>query len=174
VAGGRWLLLAVIALAPLTLVLATADRMGLDPFAGVGLRWDEPLSAADVQPLYRHGTGQLTIDLTRTPLGGAPRTVSVENAVGDVVVLVPEDAAVTADGSTALGEVVTFDGHSELGLDRHASGSRMPANAKSTVHLHLRTGLGSVLVYVESPEPAPAPAPPSPAPPSPASAGGGA
>jgi len=159
---------------PNTVVLATTDRLGLDPFAGIGSGWYEPLSAGEVQPLYRHGTGELTVDLTQARLAGPARTVTVENAVGDVIVIVPDDAEMTMDGATALGEVTAFDRHGGLGPDRRVATSTSPRNAKSSLRLHVRTGIGSVVVYTGPLVLPPVPASPSPSPTATPQAGGGA
>jgi hypothetical protein len=151
--GGRVLALAVVALFPVAVLFGTLDRMGLDAFASAGTSWYSP-DAANVQPLYRHGSGAVTVDLSQAIAPGTTRTIAVQNAIGDVVVIVPDDATVVVEGQTALGNVMLLDHSPQWGLDRRDTASASPRNAKRQLRLHLLTGIGSVMVVFGSGGPA--------------------
>jgi phage shock protein PspC (stress-responsive transcriptional regulator) len=71
---------------------------------GVGDLVATPLTAAQVQPGYRTGFGDLTLDLSRTA-PGAPIRTTVESGAGDITVTVPATADVTVTCTNGLGDV---------------------------------------------------------------------
>lgn len=64
-----------------------------------------PTSAAEIQPAYELGSGQLTLDLRGVDFTGDDVTTSVDAGAGEVVVLLPPDVDVTADAAVNLGEL---------------------------------------------------------------------
>lgn len=71
-----------------------ADRAGFSP-----------TSAAEIQPAYELGSGQLTLDLRGVDFTGDDVTTSVDAGAGEVVVLLPPEVDVTADAAVNLGEL---------------------------------------------------------------------
>lgn len=104
------------------------------PEGGVGDLTLRPATAAQLDPLYSHGAGDVDLDLTALDLSapGAPLVTEVELGVGDVTITVPPDADLTFTGSTGVGAVragdVRRDGIdgsltvTDLGADGVASG----------------------------------------------------
>jgi phage shock protein PspC (stress-responsive transcriptional regulator) len=72
---------------------------------GVGNQTFTPAGISDLQRSYRLGVGDLKIDLrnVRLPVGETPVRARVD--IGDLVVVVPADAAVRAYGKARLGYV---------------------------------------------------------------------
>ncbi|WP_218606463.1 PspC domain-containing protein, partial [Pseudonocardia abyssalis] len=81
------------------------------PEGGVGDLTLRPATAAQLQPLYSHGAGDIDLDLTVLDLSapGAPLVTEVELGVGDVTITVPPDADLTFTGSTGVGAVRAGD-----------------------------------------------------------------
>lgn len=71
---------------------------------GMGDLVATPLTAAQVQPGYRTGFGDLTLDLSRLA-PGAPVRTTVESGAGDVTVTVPATADVTVTCANGVGDV---------------------------------------------------------------------
>lgn len=71
---------------------------------GVGDLVATPLTAAQVQPGYRTGFGDLTLDLSRMA-PGAPVRTTVESGAGDITVTVPATADVTVTCANGVGDV---------------------------------------------------------------------
>ncbi len=87
------------------------------PSGGVGDRTYRPLTAAEVQPVYRGGTGDFTLDLSRIDVSDLDEPISTEirHDIGDVEVILPSaaDAQLTADvdlGSLDLLDRGALDG----------------------------------------------------------------
>jgi phage shock protein PspC (stress-responsive transcriptional regulator) len=101
------------------LVLAVLLAFGsLMPSASTGEKVVHPLTAAGVDGEYRHGLGQLRLDLTDVSdaeqlLGS---TIQVENGAGDIKVTVPDDLNVAIDAQVDAGEIRAF-GRKSNGTD---------------------------------------------------------
>ena len=69
-----------------------------------------PLSAAELEPEYVLGAGELRLDLTGVAdlaeLDG--RTISIENGMGQVQVVVPDEVDLTVDAQVDLGHLLVF------------------------------------------------------------------
>jgi phage shock protein PspC (stress-responsive transcriptional regulator) len=78
--------------------------------SGVGDRTYRPATAEAVQPVYRGGVGDLTLDLTRIDVSGldAPITTRVDHGLGDLEILLPRDADVRLSVDAGLGTVDVF------------------------------------------------------------------
>ena len=72
---------------------------------GTGQRVVQPVLAAQVAAPLRMAAGDLTVDLTRVPLGAVPRTVRASVAVGQLTVEVPAGAVVDVEARTGIGTV---------------------------------------------------------------------
>jgi hypothetical protein len=77
----------LVALAGAPALLVDDDVLG----GGLGDRVEKPRAAADLEP-YRHGLGKLTVDLTSPGLELDGARVVASLAVGELVVLLPDDA----------------------------------------------------------------------------------
>jgi hypothetical protein len=98
---GFGVVVAVIAL------LVPIGRTG--PPVSAGEREHRPTTIAEVEPEYALGAGSLVIDLRDLADDEGPVTVRVRQGMGELVVRVPADAAVTGEARVAVGEVRTFD-----------------------------------------------------------------
>lgn len=128
----------------LALVAAGTWRADTDLDGGVGRRTVAPPAATAGVIVERLGTGQLTVDLRATDLGGAPFRLRAEVGVGRIVVLVPEDVAVAVEATVGGGQARLLDRrHVGPGLEEpHLA----PGAGGEVVRLDLRVGLGSVEV----------------------------
>ncbi len=74
-----------------------------------------PTTVAQLQPDYRRGAGDVTLDLRGLDLSGTGDVrTSVDVGAGDARVLLPANADVTFTGEAGLGDV-TFDGRKDAG-----------------------------------------------------------
>jgi phage shock protein PspC (stress-responsive transcriptional regulator) len=101
------------------IVLAVALAVGsLFPSGRIGSQTATPTVAAEVRPTYRHGVGELEIDLTRVSdverLAG--RTVSVSAGIGQTTIIVPDGLPVVVDAHVRAGQIDLF-GRMEDGTD---------------------------------------------------------
>jgi phage shock protein PspC (stress-responsive transcriptional regulator) len=99
----------------LSLALAAASTMPWNNIhgfrGGVGDRTFMPATAAQVRGVYQSGAGDLTLDLTQVDVShlGAPITTRVEHGLGDVQVVVPQDADVQLTVMSGVGSIDAFD-----------------------------------------------------------------
>jgi phage shock protein PspC (stress-responsive transcriptional regulator) len=105
--AGRIVLVTIGSLVALLLVCA-ATFLAIFPVHlshGVGNQTFTPAGISDLRRTYRLGVGDLKIDLrnVRLPVGETPLKARVD--IGDLVVVVPADAAVRAYGKARLGYV---------------------------------------------------------------------
>lgn len=146
--SGRGLIPIALLLSALTwgVVAAPLDRWQSDGFGDINA---VPTTPAELQPSYQRAIGDITLDLRKLDLAGAePLRTSVSLGAGDVTVLVPANADVTATES-ALGDM-SFG-------DRETSGPNSPLDVTSDLGadgvrsgrelvLDLSTGAGNVEV----------------------------
>jgi predicted membrane protein len=72
---------------------------------GVGDRRYDPSTAAEIQPEYRVGVGNVRLDLSNVDLSKQLVRTKVSAGVGNVQVIVPRTADVAVDGRAGIGEV---------------------------------------------------------------------
>ena len=142
VAGrARWLIAPAIAT---TVAAVTASALS---FAGVGLdhrsgdRTEFIGAGSTVAARYRTGVGSFELDLTNYP-GGASTEVDV--GVGDLSVVVPDNAHVQIDARVGIGSIEAFGAATNgyrrtLTLDDNSDG-------KQLIKLKLRVGVGHIEV----------------------------
>jgi phage shock protein PspC (stress-responsive transcriptional regulator) len=109
-------------LIPLGLVLLAAFGIAASSpvsfTSGVGDRNEQPLTASELEGSYEHGIGDFTIELADTELPAGTTHVEATLGVGELVVTVPEDAALVIDAHTAAGRVEVL-GQEDDGLGAH-------------------------------------------------------
>ncbi len=93
------------------IVLAVTLAIGsLFPSGRIGSQTPTPTVAADVRPSYRHGVGELQLDLTRVTdverLAG--RTVRIDAGIGQTTVIVPDGLNVDVDAHVRAGQIDLF------------------------------------------------------------------
>lgn len=138
-AGGR--------LIPLAMLLSVAG-VGLtaghfDGWHGIGAQTYVPTASSDVRPVYQSSVGHLTVDLANLP-ADANVTTKAELSVGQLTVIVPDDATVHVTCATnvgqvtCLGDVASGPSHPTLTADQAGSGP--------TINLTAQDGTGQVTV----------------------------
>ena len=150
VGRARWLAIpAVLLLLPALLLSATTSQLGLDLRDGVGGASVGTTAVADVEEAYRHGIGELIVDLGALDLDG--RTVATEATIGigHLVVVVPDDATVEVDYDVTAGELDLFgaaiNGQS---LDGREDVAGEPG--AGTLQLEVGVGLGQIEIQRQS------------------------
>jgi phage shock protein PspC (stress-responsive transcriptional regulator) len=137
----RILILVALLLAPLAVVASfiTAPLEG-----GIGDHRYTPVTAAEVRDEYRSLGGRLILDLTDLKAG--PRTIhiSASVAVGQLVVILPENATVELRSRVGAGDSVVL-GSQDVGTSLDSSYVRHHLNPISYV-LDLEMGIGQVFV----------------------------
>lgn len=110
---------------------------------GVGDVVESPSTEAELEPRYEHGVGKLTIDLTSV---GLPQRVAVEASlgIGDLLVLVPADAAVDVDAQAGIGDVVVL-GAQESGIGAEVDVTA-PGTSDRRVQVEADVGIGKLVV----------------------------
>jgi phage shock protein PspC (stress-responsive transcriptional regulator) len=79
---------------------------------GVGDHTYTPATAADVQPLYELGIGNLRVDLSHVSATAALH-VKAKVGVGNLKVIVPRDAAVTVNAHAKAGDLYILNRHDD-------------------------------------------------------------
>ena len=146
----RWLIAVGALLAVACLVSVPVDDQVR---YGVGEQAYAPRSTAALRPTYRHGVGQLEVDLTRLP-AGTSATTAVRLGVGQLLVTVPRGTAVHFVGHVRLGDLTlpgfgTDDdsGQRDRVVDIAPAAGSVPAGTVApTLTVHARLDLGSLEV----------------------------
>ena len=73
---------------------------------GIGSESFRPQDLATLETSYRHGIGELVVDLSRVDLDGTRQTIDIDLGIGELIVIVPNDVGGTAELSAKAGEVV--------------------------------------------------------------------
>jgi phage shock protein PspC (stress-responsive transcriptional regulator) len=73
--------------------------------SGIGERDVHPLTAAELRPSYDLGIGELTVDLGAVRLEPGRTKVEVRLGIGELVVVVPEGAALEIDAHAGAGNI---------------------------------------------------------------------
>jgi phage shock protein PspC (stress-responsive transcriptional regulator) len=140
----------VAALVPLGLVLlagfAVAASTPVSLSSGIGDKLERPLDAAALERSYEYGIGDYELDLTNVALAEGETRVDVSLGIGELVVLVPEDAAVEVDAHAGAGEVVVLGSRDEgIGADRELT-IPGPDEDAPTLVLDATVGFGQITV----------------------------
>ena len=148
------------------LALVAVSIVSVPVGGGVGERTFRPSTAAELEPEYRLGAGELVLDLRDVGVTTGEQQVEASVGVGRLLVIVPTGTQVQADGSASVGEVVLF-GHEENGVGVEASAvaaDSTPSFFTQTgrLVLDLGVGLGRVETRVADPVAAPSPRPATP------------
>jgi predicted membrane protein len=100
---------------------------------------------AELESSYRLGAGTLTLDLRDLELPAGTTELDASVSMGELVVRVPDDVAVTGTGNTLAGEVVAF-GRTTAGLAPRRTLDELGVDDGPVLDLQLRTGLGRIEV----------------------------
>lgn len=118
------------------------------PFRNVDV---QPTSRTAAEAGFSFGVGDAEVDLTRVPLTDDTLVVPVSGGVGDVTVIVPEGAAVSAAVSGGIGSVEwRVDGSRErsdgIGHDRTFTSDAMDDGSAAQIALELEVGIGNITI----------------------------
>jgi phage shock protein PspC (stress-responsive transcriptional regulator) len=132
-------------------VVAAAALFGSAPLGpGTGQRLWQPGTLAEIQPSYRLGAGDTTLDLSRVRLGPGPVHVEVGVGAGRIVAIVPDDAPVDLHARAGVGTIDLLGHRSEgSSLDAtHAEGAAVARRGETVgpLGLDLHVGFGEVQV----------------------------
>jgi phage shock protein PspC (stress-responsive transcriptional regulator) len=138
-------------LIPLALLLAVAGfgltNTHIDGWHGAGDTTFRPTTITDVQKVYQRSVGDITLDLTDLPNTGVVDT-SVNLGVGNLTVLVPAGAKVTATCEASVGDVSCLGQHTSGPGNPtvHASQHADATDSRLNIVLHVQDGPGQVEV----------------------------
>lgn len=126
----------------LTVVLALGSALDFPIEGGIGQRAYHPVASADVRSEYRHGIGELTLDLADVAPPAATERIRARLGIGRLLVIVPEGIAVRVRARATLGQVQVF-GEEASGVDAERV---VEADGTPLLDLDLSVGLGQVEV----------------------------
>lgn len=131
----------------LSIVTAVLTLTGLDGSNGFGGRQWIPQSFDQVDRQYRLGAGDATLDLSNVevPERGELRSVAVDLNAGNLTVIVPDDANVTANCSANLGHIDCL-GQGADGMVKSATATGPTVAGKSGFALDVHVGAGNLEV----------------------------
>jgi hypothetical protein len=128
----------------LTIVAIVTSLLPVPVTASAGDRELTITEITELQPSYSLGAGSLTLDLRDLELPRGTTEVAARVTLGELVVRVPDDVAVTGRASVTIGEVEGFDHTNEgIGPSIQLSGDG-PDDA--ILELDLRAGIGRIEV----------------------------
>lgn len=119
-----------------------------DPFKSVDVA---VTSRAAAEAGFSFGVGEARVDLTRVPLTDETLYVPISGGLGDVTVIVPEGAAVSADVTSGAGNVEwDVDGSTQradgVGHDRTFTSEAMSDGRDAQIALSVEVGVGSITI----------------------------
>jgi hypothetical protein len=138
-----WMTFAVVPM----LTVATVGLLIVQPDldGGIGDRTIEPTTVAAAERHQQLGIGQLTMDLTKVPLGADTVEVRAEVGTGHLHVLVPRDVTIVLDAEVRAGDVVIDDDTVADGLHERAERTfAAEGTSTGTVRLDLEVGAGHI------------------------------
>jgi hypothetical protein len=104
----------------------------------------QPTSLAELDPEYRLGVGELTLDLSGLDLGGTTQYVDLEVGVGKLIVIVPSQASVEVTGEVGIGKARALDAVGD-GIGQRVKDSELvPGAGKLIIDFEVGIGEGTV------------------------------
>ena len=141
----RWLILIGFFVVPPLLVSPAAE---VDWEEGLTRRF-APTELSEIRPTYRAAAGDYQFDLSETEWDGESVELDVELAAGRILVMVPDDVAITGTAEVNMGEIEAPDG-TRAGLGEISHDLDVPGTA-GTLDLRLQVGAGAIeVVQTES------------------------
>ena len=130
-------------------LLVSAAEPWDDVEGGVGDRTYRPTTAAAVAPVYDHGIGNMTLDLTDIDMSDldGPVTTRLDGGVGNVEVLVPDSADVRVEVDGGVGDVdLTELGDLQDGVYLGDRSGAWAGDGRPEIALTIDAGIGNVEV----------------------------
>lgn len=126
----------------LAVLVVVAAVIPANPSLRIGDQNVRPTTAAEVQGRYSHGIGNLTIDLREVEFE-ADLDLEASTVIGELVVHVPEGAALEVDARVGVGSATVGDRQSD-GIGGQLD-ARVPGEGP-TIRLDLSVGIGEIRV----------------------------
>src|SRR5438270_3729474 len=140
--GGTGGLIAVAVVLTIALAVASVVRAPLS--GGFGERRWVPSTLSEVRSTYKHGGGDVVIDLSHVAFPIEGRSVHARLGVGHLKVIVPFGTMVTADAHTGAGEIRLLGRHEQgVDVDDLADGGIDAHRVEDRRH-QVHVGLGGV------------------------------
>ena len=131
--------------AVLAAALAFTSTLDVSWRGGFGDRLLKP-SIADVQPTYRLTAGKLHLDLSHLAIRGKRVRIDAETSTGQLLIEVPPNVRVVADGSVGIGDLRLF-GSDQGGTSQHVRRTVEAATPDAgTLYIRARVGAGQVQI----------------------------
>ncbi|MEM7092182.1 MAG: PspC domain-containing protein [Actinomycetota bacterium] len=113
---------------------------------GIGEVSHRPTTLAQLESEYRHGVGELTVDLRELDLDGTTQTIEIDLGIGEVEVFVPAEVGGIARMEAIAGELSidlpgASDDRSDEGIDVEITRITLPGD-RGTLDLDIEVGLG--------------------------------
>ena len=133
-------------LALVLLVGAMGLSAGLAHWDGkVGKQVLRPQTVAELQPTYDFAAGHLVLDLSQVAIAEGSVPIAIDQGVGRLDVVVPQDAVVRADVEVLGGEANIFDTSDDgAGIDLGVVDT--PADPAGQLDLRIELGFGQANV----------------------------
>ena len=125
---------------------AAAASSPVNLSAGIGDKNERPLHARQLERSYEFGIGHFTVDLTDVALPPGTTKIDVALGIGDLLVRVPEHAALEIRAHADGGQLTVL-GKTDEGTrpDEHAA-ARGSTSAAPTLELDAEVGFGHLVV----------------------------
>jgi hypothetical protein len=112
---------------------------------GVGRRVDRPVSVAEIRPEYNFAAGHFVLDLSQVAISEGTVPVAIDQGVGRLDVVVPDNVAVVADVEIVGGEAHVLARQGE-GTDVDLSVRDAPTGSIGELDLRIDLGFGQANV----------------------------
>lgn len=140
VGRARWMILLGIFVVPPLLASPVAEV----EWEGRLERIISPASLTELDPAYEAGAGRFVFNLTEATWSGEHVNLAVDLAAGEIVVIVPDDVAITGSGTVSIGQIEDPSGQrggiGQINRTFDVSGNR------GSLDLDLGVGVGSIRV----------------------------
>lgn len=114
--------------------------------SSIGRRDWTPLGSDQIQPVYRLGVGNGTLDLRQVDFADTSASTTVHIGAGNLYVVVPANVDVTVHGMTGVGRVRLFDQTFSGGGHRTVTDLGADGAGGGTLQLYADTGIGDLEV----------------------------
>jgi phage shock protein PspC (stress-responsive transcriptional regulator) len=118
------------------------------PSGDIGDRTYRPTTASQVESNYRHGAGNLVVDLSGVDLPGpaGPIVTRIDSGIGDVHVLVPASADVDVTVDPGISDADVFGGGAHSGFFRGSGTAAWSGDSSPEFRITVHSGAGNVVV----------------------------
>lgn len=112
---------------------------------GVGERDFRPTTFADVSDHYRHGIGEMVIDLTEVDFPPGDHDIEIDMGIGELRLIVPVDVTVEVNSSLDIGEIDVL-GRIQNGVGNDVVRRIEVDDSSASVRVDAELGIGHLVV----------------------------